>query len=108
MVDISKSDWKLFCSRITDWQEAYMGKLNHEYIELLSGEGPASKKFWELDERIKQDKKGPGVLIKLQKSSAYWGIAALVSDGAITMDDLSDFSDNLKDAVKFILSKWTA
>jgi hypothetical protein len=108
MADISKSDWKLFCSRITDWQEAYMEKLNHEYIELFSGEGPASKKFWELDERIKQDKKGPGVLIKLQKSSAYWDIAALVSDGAITMDDLSDFSDNLKDAVKFILSKWTA
>jgi hypothetical protein len=47
MADISKSDWKLFCSRITDWQEAYMEKLNHEYIELLSGEGPASKK-WKL------------------------------------------------------------
>ena len=35
----SEKDWKLFRSKIADWQEAYMEKLNREYINLLSGKG---------------------------------------------------------------------
>ena len=34
----SEKDWKLFRNKIADWQEAYMEKLNREYIELLSSE----------------------------------------------------------------------
>ena len=30
---VNEKDWKLFRSRIPDWQEAYMDRLNHEYIE---------------------------------------------------------------------------
>ncbi len=41
----SEKDWKLFRSKIADWQEAYMEKLNREYIKLLSGEGNASENF---------------------------------------------------------------
>lgn len=57
----SEKDWKLFRSKIADWQEAYMEKLNGEYIELLSDEGDASEKFWTLEKRIRQDKKDCGV-----------------------------------------------
>ena len=53
----SEKDWKLFRSKISDWQEAYMEKLNQEYIELLSGDGYASDKFWALEKRIREDKK---------------------------------------------------
>lgn len=35
----SEKDWKVFRSKIAGWQEAYMDKLNIEYIEILSGEG---------------------------------------------------------------------
>ena len=33
---VNEKDWKLFRSRIPDWQEAYMDKLNNEmlYYEL--------------------------------------------------------------------------
>ena len=41
----SERDWKLFRRKIVDWQEAYMDKLNKEYIEILSGEGNPSDKF---------------------------------------------------------------
>ena len=54
---VNEKDWKLFRSRIPDWQEAYMDRLNHEYIELLSGEGNPSDKFWALEERIREDKR---------------------------------------------------
>lgn len=42
----SEKDWKLFRSKLSDWQEAYMDRLNREYIKLLSGKGNASDKFW--------------------------------------------------------------
>ena len=33
----SEKDWKLFRSKIVDWQEAYMEKLNQEYVTILTG-----------------------------------------------------------------------
>ena len=44
----SKREWILFRERIAGWQEAYIGRLNREYIELLSRDGPEAEKFWEL------------------------------------------------------------
>jgi hypothetical protein len=52
--------------------------------------------------RIKQDKKHPGVLIKLRKSV---DIAYFVRDKVITMNELEGFSEDLIDAVKLILSR---
>ena len=45
----SEKDWKLFRSKIAGWQEAYMDRLNEEYMEILSGEGAASEMFWKLE-----------------------------------------------------------
>lgn len=41
----AEKDWKLFRSKIAEWHEAYMDRLNKEYIELLSGEENPSDKF---------------------------------------------------------------
>ena len=82
----SKADWKLFRERVSVWQEHYMEKLEKEYVELLTSPGNASSHFWELEKRIRQDKKHPGVLIQLRKSTAIWDIAYFVGDGVITMD----------------------
>ena len=43
-MDISKKDWKLFRERLK----------------------PASEKFWELEKRIKEDKRHPGVVMELK------------------------------------------
>ena len=82
-----------------------MEQLTKEYIELLSSPGNASDHFWKLEKRIKQDKKHPGVLIELRKSTAIWDIAMYVRDEVITMDELEGFSEDLIDAVKLILSR---
>lgn len=34
----SEKDWKIFRSKIAGWQEAYIDKLNKEYMEILNGE----------------------------------------------------------------------
>ena len=104
-MEISKADWKLYRERVLDWQEYYMEQLTREYVELLTSPGNASDHFWELEKRIKQDKKHPGVLIELRKSTALWDIAYFVRDKVITKDELKGFSADLIDAVKLILSR---
>lgn len=104
-MEISKADWKLFRERVSGWQEHYMEQLAKEYVELLTSPGNASDHFWALEKSIKQDKKHPGVLIELRKSTAIWDIAYFVRDGVITMDELEGFSEDLIDAVKLILSR---
>lgn len=105
MVEISKSDWKLFREKLPGWQEHYMEQLTKKYIEMLRAPGNASDRFWELEKRIRQDKNRPGVLLDMRRSRAIWNIAALVQDKAITMDDLEGFSQDLIDGVKLILSR---
>lgn len=105
MAEISKRDWQLYRERVSDWQEHYMERLAKEYIELLSAPGNASDHFWKLEKRIKKDKKQPGVLIEMRKSTAIWDIADFVRYKVISLRDLDGFSDELIDAVRLILSR---
>lgn len=105
MVEISKQDWKLFRERLPGWQEHYMEQLAKEYIDLLSASGNASDHFWELEKRIRQDKKHPGVILDVRRSNAIWDIAMFVGNKVITMEELDGFSEDLIDAVKLILSR---
>ena len=105
MPDISKADWKLFRERISEWQEAYMERLVKEYMDLLDGAENASDKFWKLEERIKKDKKHPGVMLELSKGNVIFDIVALINSGVITTADLADFSDELKESVDFLLHR---
>ena len=66
-MEVSKRDRKLFQENIGDWQESYIEKLNAEYIKILEGMGNPSEKFWQLEKRIKADKKHCGVLIEMRK-----------------------------------------
>lgn len=100
----SEKDWKLFRNKISDWQEAYMEKLNKEYIALLSGEGNASDKFWKLAKRIREDKKDCGVQCEMSRSNQFYIMLSLLNEGVITFDDLEDFSDDLKDTMKHFVS----
>lgn len=77
-----------------------MEKLLKQYIKLLSSKENASERFWKLEKKIKQDKKHPGVCIELRKLDAIWDIAIFVKKKVITMDDLDEFSDDLKKAVR--------
>ena len=104
-MEISKSDWKLFRARIAEWQESYMERLVKEYIYMLNGTGNASYKFWELEERIKKDKKHPGVMLELNKKNMIFDIVALINSGVIKTTDLEGFSDELRERVDFLLHR---
>lgn len=101
----SEMDWKLFRSKIADWQELYMKKLNKEYLELLSRESNESNKFWALEKRIREDKKNCGVQCEMSRSNQLYIMMSLLNEGAITLDDLEGFSDDLKDTIKYFVDK---
>lgn len=104
-MECSEADWKLFRSKIPGWQEAYMERLNKEYIQILSSEGKASDKFWALEKRINQDKDHPGVIVQLRRRDMPIQLAALLRDGVIEWDDLNEFSPELQEYLGFLLGR---
>ncbi|MBQ6874806.1 MAG: hypothetical protein IJN46_01050 [Lachnospiraceae bacterium] len=105
-MEVSKKDWKLYREKLPRWQEAYMEKLIVKYVEYLQGDEPASTKFWEMEKRIKRDKKNPGVLIEVSKGNMLFDLIRLMHEGVINFNDLEDFSDELKEMVRFMWEKF--
>ena len=100
--EVNEKDWKLFRNKIVEWQEAYIDKMNKEYINLLSsGERPENK-FWALEKRIRNDKNDAGVVVEMKRSKLIDNVVALLDEGAITMNDLEEFSDEFKEKVRFL------
>lgn len=83
----------------------YIAKLNREYIEILNSNKPASEKFWEIEKRIRSDKKDAGVIIEMRRLKFIQNILELLSEKVIGLDDLEEFSDELKQTVNFLLAK---
>lgn len=100
-MEASKHDWKLYRERLPKWQEAYMEHLVKEYAELLNGTQNASDKFWKLEERIKKDRKHPGVIIEVNKGNMIYDIARLINLDVITEADLEGFSEDLRETISF-------
>ena len=101
----TENDWKLFRAKIPGWQNAYMDRMNREYIDLLSGEGSPAEKFWALDKRMKEDKKKAGVVIDMRRSMLISNIFQLLAEGAIDLSDLDEFSDGVKEAARFFAER---
>ena len=91
MVDVSKRDWKLFREKLE--------RLCREYVELLTCDKKGSERFWALEERIKKDRKAPGVILSVSKSDMLIDLVRLVQDEVIGLGDLSDFSEDVQERV---------
>lgn len=103
MYEVKESDWKIFRKRVPGWQERYMEKLVQEYLSLLQEDKMASKKFWELEDRIFKDKRSVGVAIDMRRSRMITNILSLLDDGVIQMEDLKEFSDELQECINFFI-----
>lgn len=64
---------------------------------LLSGPGKASDKFWELEKRLRKDKKRVGVVADVSRSEMYYNLLYLLDDKTITLEDLAGFSPDLRE-----------
>ena len=104
-MDVSKKDWALYRERLPVWQERYMERLIAQYKALIDGEAPASDKFWELEKRIRADKKKPGVVVEMSKQEMIYQIVELLHDKAITLSNLEGFSEDLISTVQFMYNR---
>ena len=108
MQEVNKSDWKIYRQRLPEWQERFMEKLINEYTVHMQGEGLASEKFWWLEERIYKDKKLPGVIIRVRRSTFLKDLCDLIVTEAITSPkDLEGFSKPTIDAIKWYMKIWS-
>ena len=98
----SEKDWKLYRQRLQVWQENHMRRLCAEYAQILTGENAGSEAFWEIDRRIRQDKKSPGVIADIRRSNMLIILLMLIKDGIIKESDLEGFSQDLLDALSFL------
>ena len=89
----SKRDWLLFRNKLAGWQEAYIGRLNN---------GSEADKFWELCKRIREDRRCAGVQISMRGSDPLPIICRMIHEGVITLGDLDEFSEELREAVATI------
>jgi len=95
-----EKDWRLFRSKVPEWQERYMERIINEYKELLGSDALASEKFWALENRIRLDKKSPGILLRdMSRSHMRMHLLMLIRDGVITAEDLTGFSDELREGL---------
>lgn len=96
-----EKDWKLFRKKLPGWQEVFIEKLDREYAAILSDSSVSSaKRFWEVEKRIKQDRKLTGVICEMRRSMMHSNLLSLLAEGAITLSDLDEFSDELKNEIK--------
>ena len=96
-----EKDWKLFRKKLGGWQESYMDKLVEEYKDILNSDASSFDKYSTLRKKIYDDYKSPGVLARdVSRSNMLWILLGLLRDEAITMDDLEEFSDELKDDIE--------
>ena len=56
--------------------------------------------------RIKKDRKAPGVILSVSKSDMRMDLVRLVQDGVISVEDLSYFSEDVRERVQFMVSRW--
>ena len=102
MREFSEKDWKLFRKKLPQWQEAYMERLCKEYVSLLTSNEKASERFWQLEKRIKKDRRKTGVVADMRRSVMIDNMVDLIIEGASTLEDLNDFSNDVKEAVRMI------
>ena len=105
-INVDEQDWRLFKKCLPFWQENYIKRLNQEYIQLLSGGGEASEKFWLLGRKIREDKKSVGVIAEVTRKKMETNMIALIRENVIGWDDLEGFSEKLIKRIEYLVKNF--
>ena len=103
MADPAKADWMLFQSLLPQWQERFMSRLCDEYAAILTGPYSGSEAFWEVKRLIRKDMKRIGAMAGSEQSVVASIIADLLREQVITVEDIADFSDEVKEMVEYLM-----
>lgn len=82
-----------------------MKHLCREYEAILSSNAQGTDRFWKLWERIDEDRKSAGVIARKSRSSVVMNLVNQIGEGAITLDDLAEFSEEVQERVRFLVER---
>ena len=99
---MSEKDWKVLRKNMPMWQERHMQKLLEEYVVILTKQENPSTRFWELEKRIREDKKSIGVVVDMRRSQMENIVLQLLHEEIITVDELCDFTDEFRERIEYI------
>ena len=103
---IEQRDWILFKEKLPNWQNRHLERLVNQYLEILTNADSApAEKFWELEKRIREDKRNPGVVVEMSRDNVYGTIVSLLRDEILDLDELEGFSDEFRERILFFLKK---
>lgn len=108
IMKVLERDWRLYKERIADWQERHIGNLLEEYRKIIDSDLENSEKFWEIYDRIRDDKRSEGVMCERKRANMIEVIEALMIQGIIKPEDLDGFSEELKNEVEMFTSRFSA
>ena len=86
----------------------YVQPCGEEYIAILQRPANASENFWELEKRIRNDKRSFGVSARISRNNMFQIVVSLPANAVITIDDLKDFSDEFTETVNFCIKNITS
>lgn len=106
MKEPKESDWKLFKSRLDEQREKYLTFRNSEIIKQLSNpDNTATDNYWNALKKMKEEKKIlDRCLSGYKRSNMLQHIVAMCYCGMMTDEDLLDFSEELQERVRELLS----
>ena len=82
------------------------GQAYREYAEFLTDDRcQPSERFWTLNKRIREARRKPGVQLELRKQNVVFDLAHLIADGAVLLDELDGFSEELQNMVRELSQK---
>ena len=100
---MTKEDWSLFQTLLPQWQERFMSRLCDKYAAVLTGPYRGSEAFWEVKRLIRQDVKRIGAMAGCEQSEVASIFADLLREQVITVEDIADFSDEVKEMVDYLM-----
>ena len=86
----------------------YVQPCGEEYIAILQKPANASENFWELEKRIRNDKRSFGVSARISRNNMFQIVVSLPANAVITIDDLKDFSDEFTESINFCIKNITS
>ena len=106
---MSESDWKTFRKMVPELRERYLKKTNEELKNLLlTPDQTPTERFWSTHEKITKEAK---ILHRCldghSRSRMASFIYTMLDCGLMDLDDLSQFSDELRESAKSVVSRRT-
>jgi hypothetical protein len=99
---MTESDWKKYSARVPEWRDRHLDQRNRDLVELLQEPGKTpTERFWETRKRIESEARIlRDCFDRHSRSNMKFALLLMLRHGVIEIDDLSDFSNELKEDLR--------